>query len=34
MTEEISKVLSLSELKQEDFNKLKKWEKMEGRGIR
>jgi hypothetical protein len=34
MTEEISKVLSLSGLKQEDFNKLKKWKEEEYGKIR
>lgn len=34
MTEEISEVLYLSELKNKDFNKLKKWKKEEYRKIR
>ena len=34
MTEEMIKGLSLSELKQEDFNKLKKWKEEEYRKIR
>ena len=34
MTEELSKVVSLSELKKEDFNKLKKWKEEEYSKIR